>query len=386
MFNKFINLYPFSLLHNCYTYSYEFHRNSMDSTGFFWIPTERKGINLMEKTTLKDIADKAGVSMMTVSNVINGKSSRVSSRTADKINAIIKECGYVPNLSARSLTSKTSNIIGVILSVDTYEENSLENPYISTMLGVIERELAKNGYYMMLRSVSWESDVSQFLRNWNVDGIIFLFPYFERYAGEFIAKPSCPFVAFDTYLQIPKIINILSDDKKGLYLSTKYMVNRGHSHIAFVANYENNELLTQRFLGYKQALEECGIPFRPEYVLNNIPSYEGGLAAGKKIASMNEGITAVVTTADICAIGIMEGARLGGLRVPIDLSVIGYDDLSLCRFTTPKLTSISQNVELKAQTAIKLLLEKILAGNNDDPCQITLDVELVERQSVISLF
>ena len=126
---------------------------------------------------------------------------------------------------------------------------------------------------------------------------------------------------------------------------------------------------------------ECGIPFRPEYVLNNIPSYEGGLAAGKKIASMNEGITA-----DICAIGIMEGARLGGLRVPIDLSVIGYDDLSLCRFTTPKLTSISQNVELKAQTAIKLLLEKILAGNNDDPCQITLDVELVERQSVISLF
>ena len=170
----------------------------------------------MEKTTLKDIADKAGVSMMTVPNVINGKNSRVSSQTADKINAIIKE---------------------------------------------------------------------------------------------------------------------------------------------------------------------CGIPFRPEYVLNNIPSYEGGLAAGKKIASMNEGITA-----DICAIGIMEGARLGGLRVPIDLSVIGYDDLSLCRFTTPKLTSISQNVELKAQTAIKLLLEKILAGNNDDPCQITLDVELVERQSVISLF
>lgn len=175
----------------------------------------------MEKTTLKDIADKAGVSMMTIPNVINGKNSRVSSQTADKINAIIKE---------------------------------------------------------------------------------------------------------------------------------------------------------------------CGIPFRPEYVLNNIPSYEGGLAAGKKIAFMNEGITAVVTTADICAIGIMEGARLGGLRVPIDLSVIGYDDLSLCRFTTPKLTSISQNVELKAQTAIKLLLEKILAGNNDDPCQITLDVELVERQSVISLF
>lgn len=340
----------------------------------------------MEKMTLKDIADKAGVSMMTVSNVINGKNSRVSPQTANKINAIIKEYGYVPNLSARSLTRKSSNIIGVIISVDTYEENSLENPYISTMLGVIERELCKNGYYMMLRSVAREKDVSQFLKNWNVDGIIFLFPNFMEYANKFIDKPSCPFVVFDTSLQIPKIINVRADDQKGLYLSTKYMVNRGHSHVAFVANYKDNYLLTQRFLGYKKALEECGIPFREEYVFTDIPSYEGGIAAGKKIAAMNEGITAVVTTADICAIGIMEGARLGGLRVPIDLSVIGYDNLNLCQFTTPKLSSVSQNVELKAQTATKLLLEKILAGNDDEPCQVTLNVEIVERQSVISLF
>lgn len=336
--------------------------------------------------TLKDIADKAGVSMMTVSNVINGKSSRVSAQTAEKINTIIKECGYVPNLSARSLSRKNSNIIGVIISVDTQEENYLENPYISTMIGIIEQELGKQDYYMMVRSVTKEKDVSQFLKNWNVDGIIFLYPDFLAYAEKFIAKPRCPFVIFDIQLEAPKLINVFSDDKKGLYLSTKYMINRGHSHIALVADYKGNALLTQRYLGYRQALEECGIPFREEYVLPCPPSYEGGLAAGKKIAAMNNSISAVATTADICAVGVMEGARLGGLRIPVDLSIMGYDDLSLCRFTTPKLTSISQNIAQKARVATRLLLEKILDGTDDTPCQVMLDVEIVERQSVIALF
>lgn len=340
----------------------------------------------MEKITLKDIADKAGVSMMTVSNVINGKSSRVSAQTAEKINAIIKEYGYVPNMSARSLTRKNSNIIGVIISVDTREENYLENPYVSTMIGIIEQELGKNGYYMMVRSVTKEKDVSQFLKNWNVDGIIFLYPDFLEYASEFIAKPPCPFVIFDLQVQAPKLINVCSDDRKGLYLSTKYMINRGHNHIAFVADYEGNAVLTERFLGYRQALEECGIPFREDYVLSYPPSYEGGLSAGKKIAAMNNSLSAVVTTADICAVGVMEGARLGGLRIPVDLSIVGYDNLNLCQFTTPKLTSVSQNIIQKAHVATQLLMEKILDSTDETPCHVTLDVEIVERQSVIALF
>lgn len=340
----------------------------------------------MEKPTLKDIADKAGVSMMTVSNVINGKSSRVSAQTAEKINSIIRESGYVPNLTARSLTKKSSAIVGVIISVDNQDENYLENPYVSTMIGIIEKELSRRGFYMMVRSVTKEKDVAQFLQNWNVDGIMFLYPDFMNYADSFIAKPPCPFVVFDSPTQVSKQINVCSDDKKGLYLSTKYMVNRGHNHIALIADYQNNYVLTQRFLGYHQALEECGIPFREEYVFPYPPSYEGGLAAGKQIASMSNSISAVVTTADICAIGVMEGARLGGLRIPVDLSIMGYDNLTLCQFTTPKLSSVSQNIARKAQVATELLIEKILSENDDTPSQVMLDVEIVERQSAIALF
>lgn len=337
--------------------------------------------------TLKDIADKAGVSMMTVSNVINGKTSHVSAKTIEKVNAIIEEYGYIPNLNARSLTSKTSNIVGIILSFyeSGKDDNFLENPYISTMIGTIERELRSNGYYTMVRSISRESDITLLLKNWNVDGIIFLYPGFQKYMRQFLDTASIPVAIFDSDLDDPQLINICSDDVKGLYLSTKYMISHGHTHIAFVADYKGNHILTKRLDGYRKALEESRIPFRPEYILHYSPCYEGGITAGKKIASMRN-ITAAVTTADICAIGIIEGARLGGLQVPANLSVIGYDNSMLCQFTSPKLTSISQNIPQKALLAAKLLLEKINTGKTEEPCHITMDVDIVERQSVISLF
>ena len=133
--------------------------------------------------TLKEIADLAGVSIMTVSNVINSKHNRVSEKTIEKVNAIIRESGYVPNLNARSLTSKSSNIIQIIISADEAdgEENYLENPYISSMVGTIEKELRHNGYYTMVRSVSKKTDVSALLKNWNMDGVIFLYPHPEEY-------------------------------------------------------------------------------------------------------------------------------------------------------------------------------------------------------------
>ena len=142
----------------------------------------------MGEVRLKDIAEKAGVSIMTVSNVINGKNNRVSAKTIDRINAIIDECGYVPNLSARSLTNKTSNIIGIVISPyeGNEEANHLENPYISTMIGTIEKELRHEGYFTMVRSVSKKEDFTTLFRNWNVDGIIFLYPEKEEFIKPFV--------------------------------------------------------------------------------------------------------------------------------------------------------------------------------------------------------
>lgn len=348
-------------------------------------------LNEMEfNMTLKDIAEMAGVSTMTVSNVINGKTSRVSQKTRDKINSIIEEYNYVPNMNARSLSNNSSHIIGVVTFLEDNDYasgyNYFENPYVSTMIGTIEIELHKNGYFTMLQSVSRSSDILSLVKNWNVDGMILVFPTSAENLEKLMDAANCPIATFDSNYSHPNLINVISDDEKGLYLSTKYMINHGHTEIAFVADYEGNIVLTKRFNGYKKALEDSHIPFRPEYIFSYSPSYEGGIEAGRAIASGKAPITAAVTTADICAIGIMEGARLGGYRVPIDLSVIGYDNLNLCQYTVPKLTSVSQNVQKKARLATELLLKKIQDNNSGSTLGEIMDVEIVDRQSVISLY
>lgn len=338
--------------------------------------------------TLKDIAEKAGVSMMTVSNVINGKHRRVSAQTIERVNAIIDQYGYVPNLNARSLMSKSSRIIGIIISWDEGNDtqNHLENPYVSTMIGTIERELRLNGYYTLVRSVFKRQDLTVLLKNWNVDGMIFLYPSCDSYLETFLESAPCPVAVFDSSINAPELINICSDDETGLYLATKYMINHGHTHIAFVADPAISPILQKRFSGYRKALEENGIPFRPEYVYPVPPSYEGGMDAGGQLAITENDISAAVTTADICAVGVMEGARLGGYRIPVDLSIIGYDDLALCRYTMPKLTSVSQNIPKKAVLATRLLLEKIKTGQTSGPSNIQTAVCIKERQSVVSIF
>lgn len=336
--------------------------------------------------TLKDIARMAGVSTMTVSNVINGKTSRVSKETRDRINAIIREYGYVPNLSARSLTNKVSNIIGIIISLeDGGCENYLENPYISTMIGTIERSLREQGYFVMVRSIDRTADYATLLRNWNVDGVLFLYPPRPDALQKLLAVSTCPVAVFDCCEDRSDVIRICSDDRKGLYLATRYVIERGHRQIAFVADYEGNAILTERFLGYRQALDEHNIPFRPEYVTPVPPNYEGGLAAGLRICAPESPITAAVTTADICAIGVMEGARQQGRQLPRELSVVGFDNLSLCDYVTPHLTSISQNLPGKARRAVELLLSQIRTGALPAQPHATMDVAIAERASVASL-
>ena len=293
-------------------------------------------------------------------------------------------------MNARSLSNNSSHIIGVVTFLEDNDYasgyNYFENPYVSTMIGTIETELHKNGYFTMLQSVSRSSDILSLVKNWNVDGMILVFPTSAENLDKLMDAANCPIATFDSNYSHPNLINVISDDEKGLYLSTKYMINHGHTEIAFVADYEGNIVLTKRFNGYKKALEDSHIPFRPEYIFSYSPSYEGGIEAGRAIASSKSPITAVVTTADICAIGIMEGARLGGYRVPIDLSVIGYDNLNLCQYTVPKLTSVSQNVQKKARLATELLLKKIQNNESENNLCEIMDVEIVDRQSVISLY
>lgn len=334
--------------------------------------------------TIKGIAELAGVTTMTVSNVINKKYGRVSKQTIDKVNKIIEEHNYVPNLSARSLIATSSKIIAVIVPINQLKKNLFQDPYIAQILGILEENLRENGYFAMIRSISSVDEACTMLKNWKVAGAIFILPYFDDKIDQILkANQTIPLVFMDSYSKNPKALTICIDDEKGGYLSTKFLLGIGHESIAFVGNFESNPLMLARFSGFKKAMEENGNTINSNLIFQEFPDYEGGKRAGFQIADHKE-ITAAITTSDICAVGIIEGARLSGLIVPNDLSVIGFDDLPIAIYSTPKLTTINQHIEKKAEKAIEMLFDRI-DGANTLPNRCVIDIELVERKSTANL-
>ncbi|HEX3078708.1 MAG TPA: LacI family DNA-binding transcriptional regulator [Lachnospiraceae bacterium] len=334
--------------------------------------------------TLKDIASEAGVSIMTVSNVINGNYGKVSEKKIAVIKELIDKYHYVPNLSARSLTSKSSKIISIFLSSMDPLSNYFTNPYLSELFGEIEALIRKNGYFVIIRSIQEVDNVSTILQNWNADGAIFLTHQEESNMNRILDKANCPIVFVDSYNPSnPEALVVGINDYKGGYIATKHLIQNGHTRIAFAGPYdETNAIISHRFQGYKAAIEEAGIPFTEDLIIQTNTDYEDGIILGRKIANKEYNITAAFATADILAIGIIEGARRNGCIVPSDLSIVGFDDLQLCSFITPKLTTISQNVKQKAECIVSMLLASI----NKEPITkqtVTLDVELEIRQSVL---
>ncbi|MBE6024749.1 MAG: LacI family transcriptional regulator [Cellulosilyticum sp.] len=332
-------------------------------------------------TTLKDIAKEAEVSTVTVSNVINGNYKKVSATTIEKVNALIKKYNYIPNASARTLAMKTSKIIGVIIPNVDDTSNFLQSPYNAEVLGVIERIIRKNNYYLMFRCVSNYQEVSSILQMWNVDGAIFL-GMFANDVKEILKRNHLPTVFLDTYVSNLSITNVGSDDFKGGYIATRYLLNNNHTRIAFVSpDITTSGVMQERFNGYCKALQEKHLSIDKNLLFSSNVSYECGIRIGKDISNHIEEISAIFATADIIALGIIEGLRLNGVQVPEDISVIGFDNISTCNYSYPKLTTINQNISAKAEAAANLILS-MLNQEQFTSSPIKIDVEIVERQSV----
>lgn len=332
--------------------------------------------------TLKDIAKEAGVSSMTVSNVINGRHEHVSEKTLMRVNEIIEKYHYIPNINARSLAAKSSGIVLLIIPLSHGLTNMFYTPYISMLAGTMEYQLRSRGYSAMIRSVQAFNELEVLFKTWTADGAVFLLPDFDCFMDQILEKTHIPLVFLDTCHNRPDILKVSCDDQKGTYLATRYLISQGHTRIAFLGDYKNSDLVTARFLGYKTALEESGLSCIPDQVFEESPDYEHGIQVGQRLSSPHSPVTAVVSSSDYGAVGIMEGARLSGMKLPTQLSVIGFDDLPFCNYCVPKLTTISQNIEAKAIAAIDLLTDKI-NGKEISQNHILIDVKLIERQSAV---
>ena len=334
--------------------------------------------------TIRDIAQATGVSATTVSNVIHGKNNRVSSETIQSINNAIKQLGYVPNMSARSLVSSSSKVIGFVNHVITRTDaNVMDDPFHSSAIGAIEMALRENGYYLMLRTVETAEELVTFLQNWNMDGLFFTGIFKDKFFDS-VAGLHIPVVLIDSYVRTSQFCNVGLEDFTGSYNATRHLIEKGHRHIAFASpNIKDGGVLQERFLGYKAALAEASIPFDKSLIFQQEMDIASCKLACDDIVKHPE-ITGIVVSADIMAAGIMAGLKSKGVRIPDDISIVGFDDINIAQLVSPPLTTIRQDMNLKGRLAVDFMLQ-LLSGKPLETKEITLPTKLIERDSVRAL-
>lgn len=333
---------------------------------------------------IKDIADRAGVSPTTVSNVIHGKTGRVSKATVEKINRILKEMEYVPSISARMLANNSSGLIGVALGfMKKGNASSFEDPFVSAMLGNLEYQIREHGYYMMLVARHEQDDIMQQALGWNFDGMIAM-ALKEKEIAELSERLGKPLVTIDQYLP-PElgVRSITMDDRGGAYQMSQYLIGKGHKKFLFLSDCDLG-VDHYRWLGVRQAMEEAGIedfesrriviPWNPE---QREKAYEEMLPFFKKQ-------TALFFSSDYYALEASNFLQNRGIKVPEEISIAGFDDVTYATLARPKLTTVHQMVDGKARRAVEVLMHLI----QDEPVQKDippLPTTLVERESVRDL-
>ena len=331
---------------------------------------------------IKDIADRAGVSPTTVSNVIHGKTGRVSKATVEKINRILKEMEYVPSISARMLANNSSGLIGVALGfMKKGNASSFEDPFVSAMLGNLGYQIREHGYYMMLVARHEQDDLMQQALGWNFDGMIAM-ALKEKEIAELSERLGKPLVTIDQYLP-PElgVRSITMDDRGGAYQMSQYLI--GHKKFLFLSDCDLG-VDHYRWLGVRQAMEEAGIedfesrhiviPWDPE---QREKAYEEMLPFFKKQ-------TALFFSSDYYALEASNFLQNRGIKVPEEISIAGFDDVTYATLARPKLTTVHQMVDGKARRAVEVLMHLI----QNEPVQKDippLPTTLVERESVRDL-
>lgn len=331
--------------------------------------------------TIKEIARELGLSTTTVSNVIHGKSWEVSPATVRRVQEALDRCGYVPNIVARNLAQKESRIVGVALKATPEKSgNLIKDPFFSVVIGAIERQIRLAGYYMMLYISEDTDEIIRQASSWNVDGLIVVGMVDDdgRWVEERFKKPV---VCVDNCSEegLKHFVNIGLEDEQGGYLAARHLTELGHRKIAFLTNVLGAVEMA-RLRGFRRALSEAGIGYQDkDCLMINLfhDQFEDSL---NEVCGRLGEYTAVFCVSDLLAVGLMAALSDRGIRVPEDISVVGFDDIFLGRMHRPSLTTVHQDVEEKGAAAVRALIG-MLRGEEVTSRDIRLPVRLEIRQS-----
>jgi len=329
-----------------------------------------------KRVTHKDVAERAGVSVATVSYVLNNGPRLVAPETRVKVEEAIAELGYYPNELARSLRLQQSSTIGLILP-------NIMNPVFAEIAHELESACRQEGFVLLLcnsdRQHDREEHFIQILRAKQVDGVV-ITPHDDPVALiQPLVQARIPVVVLEH--DLPGVHCIVMDEQQGGRIATQHLIDLGHQRIALLRRTPSSALSRERFIGYRQALVAAGIAFDPRLVLECAAGQTAGAQAMQQLLALAEPPTAVFTHNDVLAMGALYAIRQAGLRAPDDISVVGYDDISSAAYFSPSLTTVrSPKAELGA-LAGRTILDLVRHKNDMPPQTVTLPVELVVRTS-----
>lgn len=335
----------------------------------------------MKRTvTIKDVAKQAGVSISTVSRVINN-SKPVTDEVKQRVLEVIRRTGYIPNPLARSLVTKKSQLIGVIVP-------EVSDSFVNEMLDGIE-EVAKMYDYEILLANTY-SDKEQEMKSLNllrakqIEGIVMISNKIDNDHIEYINSLSIPATYISKTAREYDINSVDISNKNATYDMTKYLIDKGHKEIAFIMTSKDKTILErERLSGYEKAIIENNLKLDKKLIRYAGIEYEDGYESMMELLDENIVPQAVFVTGDEAAIGAINALNDRGYSVPDDVSVAGFSDVKIARIYRPKLTTVHQPLYDIGAVAIRMVI-KLINNESLDEKKVELPYRIIERESVKS--
>ena len=327
----------------------------------------------MPEPTIYDVARLAGVSLATVSRVLN-QYPHVRPKTREQVVAAMRSLNYQPNLMATALMTGHTRTVGLLVS-------DISNPFFGEICRGVEDAAAGKGLSVIICNTDEreerEAQQTALLRQKGVDGVIFASAYVGDHNLAQLQEHGIPIVLVSRGVEGPAVDTIGVDDFTGGYQAARHLLSLGHRLIAHLTGPLNTRPGLHRKKGFEAALEEAGVAVNPDWVLPGSFSLESGLIRTLELLAVpGERPTAIVAGNDLIAIGAMRVLRQRGLRVPEDVSIVGYDRTTLAEIVDPELTSVAQPMQEMGRRALEMLLE-VVTGRRSEPLQVVLPPRLV---------
>lgn len=327
-----------------------------------------------QRIRISDIAEELGVSTATVSNVIHGKTKKISEETIKRVQALLEERQYIPSMAGILLAQNSSKIIGVFINDhEKYEGHTLEDVFIASSLNYLSSEIEKQGQFMMVKKAKNPEEIIKFASMWNMDGLVVIgfcnqdYMYLRNHMR-------IPFVVYDGFCENPeRIINITIDNYNGGFQVGEYFRQNGHEHALCISDNDIGVDI-ERYNGFCDGFgkENANFMLIPMHKEERWKYYRQKLNIFKQV-------TAVFAVSDYYAIDLIHFLNEHKITVPDRVSVAGFDDIPMCEMISPTLTTVKQDGALRAEIAISKLKE--LKENKVNETTIMLPVTLVERAS-----